>query len=278
MNTNPLQSYFRVPALVLELPSKGEWYPEGMLASDNGEVEVFPMTAKDDIILQTPDALLNGSATRKIIESCIPSIKDANWVPSIDLDSILIAIRIASYGETLTITSECPNEQCRNVDDYKIDLSSVLDRIQVPDLNVPAVYKDLKIFFKPQNFKTINSKNLEAYEQKRAIMVATNKDEDEENRLFILNDIVAKIADLTLNQITDSILYIEMPDGKKIDNVVHLNEFIDNCDRITYEAIKKKIFEMNAKNEKISDMHITCDKCGNEYITKLSLEFSDFFG
>ena len=75
------------------MPSKGVYYPTGSITLDeNGEVGVYPMTAKDEIVMKTPDALLTGKSTVEVIQSCIPAIKDAWQVPSIDVDTILIAI------------------------------------------------------------------------------------------------------------------------------------------------------------------------------------------
>ena len=59
---NPLQQYFRRPAIYLRLPSEGNGYPEGSInLPDNGEVPVYPMTTIDEITSRTPDALFNGT-------------------------------------------------------------------------------------------------------------------------------------------------------------------------------------------------------------------------
>lgn len=76
-NTNPLQKYFRQPKIYLSLPSNGKYYPAGSLEiSETGEYPVFPMTARDEIMIKTPDALLNGEATVAVIKSCIPLLKN----------------------------------------------------------------------------------------------------------------------------------------------------------------------------------------------------------
>jgi hypothetical protein len=64
------------------------------------------MTAKDELMLKTPDALMNGQATVEVIKSCVPSIKNPWHMPSIDIDTILIAIRIATYGENMEFSSK----------------------------------------------------------------------------------------------------------------------------------------------------------------------------
>ena len=70
----------------------------------NGEIGIFPMTARDELVLKTPDALLNGASTVEVINSCVPAITDAWEIPSVDMDALLIGIRIATYGENMDIT------------------------------------------------------------------------------------------------------------------------------------------------------------------------------
>ena len=70
---NPLSGYYRQPKIYIRLPSGGEYYPEGALdVSENGDYPVFAMTAKDELMLKTPDALLSGESTVEVIKSCVP--------------------------------------------------------------------------------------------------------------------------------------------------------------------------------------------------------------
>src|SRR6056300_1622120 len=97
---SPLQKFYRQPKLYLSLPSDGKYYPPGVLeTTETGEYPVYSMTAKDELAFKTPDALINGQSTVDVIQSCIPNIKNAWEMPSLDLDAALIAIRIATYGE-----------------------------------------------------------------------------------------------------------------------------------------------------------------------------------
>ena len=66
-NHNPLAGHFRVPKLYTELPSGGKFYDSDTIDfTENDELPVFPMTAKDEIMLKNPDALLNGEAVGAI--------------------------------------------------------------------------------------------------------------------------------------------------------------------------------------------------------------------
>ena len=107
-NSNPLKKYFRQPSIYVTLPSGANYAPEVLEPSKSGEIGVMPMTAKDEIRFKTPDALMNGEGVVQVIQSCVPQIKDAWNIKSYDLDTILIAIRIATYGETMDINFTVP--------------------------------------------------------------------------------------------------------------------------------------------------------------------------
>lgn len=76
MEQNPLKKYFRQPKVYVTLPSKGEYWPDGTIEiPESGEFPIYAMTAKDELAMKTPDALLNGQATVDVIQSCVPNIK-----------------------------------------------------------------------------------------------------------------------------------------------------------------------------------------------------------
>jgi hypothetical protein len=126
MQPNPLSQFMRQASIYIKLPSGGLYYPPGTIQlPENKEIPVLPMSTRDEITVNTPDALMNGQGVVDMIHSCCPSIKNAWAVPIVDLDTILIGIRIASYGENMEYTSTCP--KCENADNYEIDLRQFMD-------------------------------------------------------------------------------------------------------------------------------------------------------
>ena len=107
---NPLSKYFRQPKLYIKLPSQGKWYGNNSFEPTvTGEIPVYAMTGKDELILKNPDGLLNGQSTVDVIQSCVPNIKNAWEISSLDLDMLLVAIRIATYGPNMDVGHVCPN-------------------------------------------------------------------------------------------------------------------------------------------------------------------------
>ena len=118
---NPLANWYRQHKIYVKLPSKGKFYKKGALdISANEEYPVYAMTAKDELMFKTPDALLSGQSTVEVIKSCIPAITDPWSMPSIDLDFCLIAIRVATYGESMEVGTDCPH--CKASNSYDINL------------------------------------------------------------------------------------------------------------------------------------------------------------
>ena len=75
-NSNPLNKYFRQPAIYVSLPTGGNYPPHVVTPSKTGEFGIMPMTAKDEIRFKTPDALMNGEGVVDVIHSCVTDIKD----------------------------------------------------------------------------------------------------------------------------------------------------------------------------------------------------------
>ena len=112
---NPLSKYFRQPAIYMDLPSRGKYWPDGTLDLPvTGKLAVYPMTTRDEITLRTPDALMNGTSVVDVIQSCCPSITNAWRMPSVDVDAVLIGIRIASYGNEMDFDTRCPYCKAEN--------------------------------------------------------------------------------------------------------------------------------------------------------------------
>ena len=52
--SNPLSKYFRQSKLYISLPSQGKHYPAGAIDfPESGEVEVYSMTAKDELLFKS---------------------------------------------------------------------------------------------------------------------------------------------------------------------------------------------------------------------------------
>jgi len=274
---NPLQKYFRQPSIYVKLPSDGKFYPPGTLDMPvNGEIPIFPMTALDEIVNRTPDALFNGSAVTEIFKSCIPNIKDPWAIPQTDVDLLLTAVRIASYGHEMEMTVACPH--CNETQDYALDLRNVIDQYRAPDYAKSAKIGDLEIFFKPMTYFDLNETAKAQFEQQK-VMQMTQSDENipDADKMSALGQALTNVTRLTMGAIGDSIALIRVA-GETVDDPEHIKEFMANCDSKVFNRIRDHLSDLRAGSE-IKPLTIKCsnEECGKEYSQPFTLDMSNFF-
>ena len=233
---NPLQKYFRQPKIYINLPSNGAYYPPGAIEmTETGELPVFPMTAKDELTMKTPDALLNGQATVDLIKSCVPNIKDPWKMPSIDLDAVLIAIRIASYGETLDITTKIP--KIGDERDYGVDLRMILNKLVSVQFENQITVSDMVINIRPLTYEEFTKSSLKTFEEQRIFRLVNNTEIPEEEKLVKFNESFKKLTNLTVDMMIQSIHSIELEDDTVTDRD-HISEFVQNSDKMFFSAVR----------------------------------------
>lgn len=273
--TNPLSQYFRQPAIYIRLPSNGDFYPEGSLVMpENGELPVMPMTAIDEITYRTPDALFNGTAVVSVIQSCLPNIKNAWAVPSIDLDTILASIRIASYGHSMDVNCVCT--KCDNEDTYAVDLRTCIDQIEKPDYATPIRHGDLEIYFRPLTYKMLNYNNQVQFEEQKMLQALNSmSDQTQEQQSEHISNILRKITDMTVNAIAQSVAVIKTP-ASLVSDTKQIADFLVNCDRRLFNQIRDRVIDLKSDSE-IKPLSVTCTNCQNEYKQGFTLDLASFF-
>lgn len=273
-SANPLKQYFRQPAIYLRLPTGGKYWPPGSIElTHNGEFPVYPMTAIDEITYRTPDALFNGQAVVTVIQSCMPNVKNAWAAPTTDINSMLVAIRLASYGHELEINSTCPS--CNTSDDYALDLRHVLDQLKMPDFDGVLQYGDLEISFGPISYENQNKSNQAQFDEQRMIQSVTESDLPEADKLKRLNDAMRRITELTIDALKWSISGIRTP-GAIVSETEHIQEFLVNCDRKLFNRIRDHVINLRQVSE-LTPLAITCDNCQHEYKQTVTLDMTSFF-
>lgn len=271
---NPLFKHFRQPAIYLKLPSQGRYYPDGAIdLGVTGDIPVYPMTVKDEITLKTPDALMNGAGMAEVVRSCCPSIKDPWSIPAVDLDAIFVAIRLASYGTGMDITTSCPH--CNESNDHTVNLTNVLENIKPADYSEQPVIDNLFFKLKPQSYRDVNKLNIATFEERKLIsnIMDSEIEDDEKKRMF--DESFKKITDLNVELIISCIESVTV-EGNTVTDPGMLREFLDNCSRQTYTDIKDKIQELIDKN-KIKQVTLTCNECEKTYDTDLVFDQANFF-
>ena len=237
--SNPLEKYFRQPKIYLKLPSGGEFYLDGTLdLPTNGEVPVYPMTAKDELTFKTPDALISGQATVEVIKSCVPNIKDPWLMPSIDLDAVLIGIRLATYGEKMTLSVKVPGTGSEK--DFEVDLRTLLDRLINAKYNNVCFYNNMEVTIKPITYREFTNNALKTFEEQKIFSLVNDKTIPDDQKMDMFNKSFIKLTALTVSLVTESIVSIKV-DGEVVTDSKMINDFMNKSEKGFYKAVVDNI-------------------------------------
>lgn len=281
--SNPLTSYMRQPKIYIRLPSNGAYWDKGSLEMpETRELAVYSMTAKDELAMKTPDALLNGQAVVDVIQSCIPAIKNAWKTPNIDLDTILIAIRIASYGEHMEITHKVPNTEEELT--HSIDLRMVLDQLShtITWEEEVKINNELTCFVKPLTYKDLTTTGLKTFEAQKILQTVNDDRVSDEKKLEIVNQSFNKMTDITISLMANSIYAIKTPETV-VDDADFIREFLENADKEVVQKVQNHITQLKTNNSiRPLQMESTPEliEMGApvSYELPISFDNSDFFG
>ena len=245
-NTNPLNKYFRQASIYVALPSGTDYPLDVVTPSKTGEIGIMPMTAKDEIRFKTPDALMNGQGVVDVIESCVPDIKDAWQIKSYDLDTILVAIRIATYGETMEINFNVPgaNESVA----HTVNLPAILDEIQKTTVDTAFTLKDgLKITVQPLTYRDMTSTSLQTFQQQKMYTAIQDSELPDEDKAARFNDAFKKLTELNSSILLKNMASITMTDGTVITDPMHIKEFVDNANATVIKEIETKLMDLRTQ-------------------------------
>lgn len=294
---NPLSQFYRQPAIAITLPSQGRWYSPGSIEiPPTGEIGIMPMTVADELVLKTPDALLNGEATVKLIQSCVPAIKNAWEVPAIDLDMILVAIRIATRGHEMETTITCPCER-KNVETYKVDLRNFIDHYRNLTWNEDLTLSNgLKVCIKPINYQVQIQNFIKSWEQERIFRALDNPTLTDAQKMEIGKNSLEAMKKIQRNILVNSISSITLPTQELIDRRDWIESFIDNTEAKYVHEIEAAV-EKNQAAYKTPDLPIACKfvevlpplesgepnpapgyTCSTVFKTPMEFDYSRFFG
>ena len=245
-NNNPLNKYFRQPAIYVSLPSGSDYPPHVVTPTKTGELGVMPMTAKDEIRFKTPDALMNGQGVVDVIQSCVPDVKDAWHIKSYDLDTILVAIRVATYGETMEISFNVPgaNEQVS----HTINLPAMLDELRSTKVDTEIVLKDgLKIKVRPLTYQDMTTTSLQTFQQQKMYSAIQDSQLSDEEKAKRFNDAFKTLTDLNASILLKNIEKVTMTDGTEISDPAHIKEFVENANAVLVKEIEDKLTQLRGQ-------------------------------
>jgi len=225
-------------------------------------------------MFKTPDALLSGQSTVSVINSCMPSIKDPWNLPTIDLDAILVAIRIATYGDKMDIDTNCPN--CKEEQRYEFNLAQYLEDLARFQYIETFQIGELTFHIRPYTYREFTKKAVARIEQEKIYNIINDNEMSEEEKIDRFGASFVKLTELTVESVADVVKQIDTPNGSERDPA-KIKEFINNAAKEVFEGITEKLNIMKA-NLDLKVKNAKCDKCEHQFEINVTMDQADFFG
>ena len=270
-----LNQFKRQPKVYVDLPCQGNFWQLGTL-DEHINVAVYGMTAMDEILIKTPDALFSGESTAKVIESCVPVVKDAWAMPTYDLDFLLIAIRIATYGEGMDIETPCP--YCKHSTQSTLNLNLLLQDFAQKQPQQSFDIKGLTVHIKPLTYKQWSKFNIDEYTIRRQILNYQKQELDDIEKEKIVRELLDNLSQLSLNVSVLQIESITDSEGNTEKSPQEILDFIKNTDQLFYKQLQANI-ERIKEEWQLPQIEVACgsEECGKTYKTNLTMDYANFF-
>lgn len=253
-NSTQPTSAFKGNTVVVELPSKGWFYPENSPLS-SGKVTIKEMTAKEEDILSNQKFVRNGTVLSELLKSVI--VDPVNCLDDLlvgDKNAIFFATRIAAYGKDYKVKVKCPS--CGEENDVTIDLSKLKNK----DFDFSGYTRGVNEF----KYTLPNSGRLITYR------LLTHKDETAiDTELKSLE----KFSKNSSTSITTRLKYIlTSVDGKADKGFI--KSFVDN-ELSSKDSLELRTIVRNSMPDFNSDFEFICSSCDHseKMATPLNVSF-----
>lgn len=245
-----------IPAEIVELPSRGLFYPEGHPLHKEETVEIKAMTAKEEDILTSKSLILKGAGVviDYLIKSCLIN-------KSIDVDSlllgdktaILLGIRRSGFGDEYRAQISC--DSCSADFVHSFDLSKVKNK-QISDESQNGLFS----FVLPKSKQHIIFRLMTSGDDKEIQAAISAKKKLTENKKSDKIEIETNIVDKHFYSIVQL--------GSETDRS-KIRSMVSNMLAADSRALRKKISEV----EPDVDFHqeVTCPECGETSMSVIPL-------
>lgn len=275
-NMNPLSQYTKNPIKFTRLVSNNKIpYKPGVLKNPDDELGICARSARDELLFNNPDALMNGKAVKNVIENCVPDVLNADELYLPDVELLLLGIKLATKETTYEIETPCP--ACSKYGMFERDVNYLFETANLIKEEPTLVLENgLVLYLKPHTWKQHTEFSTDAFQQNK-MMQHADKVESDEEKIKLISTIFDNMAKLQFAMLTEFISRIELPDDITVTDRKHINEWAENLDKHTIDEITKAAFDMNMNGVE-HNMDVQCSECGHEWtIENLQFDPSSFF-
>jgi len=284
---NPLlDDLDNLPHITITLPSKGLFYDEDMFVegTDPTELEVHPFTMWEEVHHSNPFAIMSGKATRKMVNTVAPEIKNPDGLCSYDVDILMLAGRMASYGDKMKITLTCGNPdhvreveengqkkkvKCESKTDMDVNIRELINGYPMientDDWNV-ELPNGQKVTFRPTLYNDmLSAMKIGVSQEKINQIIRTMKDLPEEKIFELSDQSVDNLMNVKLVTTVSSIKSVITSDGSKtIKDRDMIVQWLSRLNADYIDIIQDKLDELSAPFENTGRVSYVCPECGYE--------------
>lgn len=128
---------FTSPTEIVELPSKGKFYPKNHPLHGKEDLEIKFMTAKEEDILTSKALIKKGVAVDRMLQNLIldKSVKVEDLLVG-DKNALIVAARISGYGEEYSVEITCPACEAKGKHTFDLSLLGTKEQEDLAELSV----------------------------------------------------------------------------------------------------------------------------------------------
>jgi hypothetical protein len=298
------------PSVGVALPTGGRWYKNGVLEADADPLDlsvgVLGILAEQNY--RDPWLLLSGEAIPRMMKGVCPEIRQAQELCELDLEAILLASRLVSYGPKLELTHECQNivprepvegeepiegesenTRCKHSNTLELDINEHILRYGIISDDVVDerfTYHLQRIsqvvHLRPPAYKRIVEQMKDGVKRNKQIDAFGDLQVDElvvnEEAIKNYTRVIDMASETALDNMEASIHGISTTGGVIVDDPDMIREWLLSLPSDEAEGLTDKINELSKWFTSFSDITYNCAKCDGEQVFRLELDANRLFG
>jgi hypothetical protein len=190
--------------------------------------------------------MMSGQSTVDVIQSCVPNFKNAWKMVNFDTDAVLLAIRIATYGETMDVNYKVPvtNEDMT----HTVNLPALLEDLGKTNIVDEATTKSgFKVKLAPLDYQSLSQIQTAQFEQQKIYATVSNSALSEKDKSTQFVKSFKVLNNINFSMLVDSITEITTPEGTTVVDRAQIKDFCDNCDAKVINEIQDELAKIRSQ-------------------------------
>ena len=295
-----LQGTAAMPDITVSLPTLGRWYyeydPETETVHQNTilkegcnveEITVKVIGLLAEMNYKDPFLLVTGQSMPKLLNHVCPEILNPSQLSEVDIEAILLAARIASYGNEMRLEHKCSQKikggkECDETNTINVDLQQFimkyapfdkkyfdeyelkLERLGQTVMLRPPPYQDIVNY---QKGSIINENKLKGFGDvtPEALLMESSTAEQ-------YSKIMESNGEMAADSIASCVLYVVGRDGGKHWDREDIKSYIRGIPSEEVDQIRDRIKKVGKVLGELSRLEYTCSKCKKKNVLSLHMD------